>query len=147
MATKTLYVNDEDERVWDQARALSGDRTESLSRLATEGLFLLLAERQAAAEPVAGMVPEDSRAIERFGRELRRLGWERAGRAFTRACIDYGAARSRAKRKADEALGPEGRASAARKASGTKGVEGRKAAARKAWNTRKARLKESAAKE
>lgn len=145
MGTRTLYVAGEDEGVWEEAQKLAGDAAESLSRLATEGLRNVLAERREAEDDERATdhaaAVEDAAAIGRFSRELRRLGWERAGRAFTRACIDYGAARSRAKRKADETKGVVGRQADARKAQETKGVEGRKAAARKAWHTRKARSK------
>ena len=140
MPTRTLYVPEEDESVWEEARRLGGD--ESLSRLATDGLRILLAERQATAAEDSqdeAKHPDDAPAVGRFLRELRRLGWEQAGRTFTRACILYGAERSRAKRKADDTLGPEGRQAAARKAQATKGVEGRRLAARKAQNTKLAR--------
>jgi hypothetical protein len=141
MGTKTLYVSEADEQVWEAAKTLGGDAAESLSRLVTDGLRLLLDERSAAATETEeeAVAPEDKSAVALFGRELRRLGWERTGRSYTRACIEYGAARSRAKRKADDTMGPEGRSAAARKAQNTRGVEGRKAAARKAWNTRKGR--------
>jgi len=139
MPTKTLYVAEEDERVWEEVRGLGGD--ESVSKLATEGFRLLLAERRAAEEEAQhenDQKPEDAEVVKRFLRELRRVGWERAGSLFARACVDYGAARSRAKRKADETLGTEGRKDAARKAQKSKGVKGRQAAARAAWATRKA---------
>ncbi len=140
MPTRTLYVSDEDEVIWEQARNLASDRPESLSRLATEGLRALIDERRAAAEAAQPAEQiEDAAAVARFARELRALGWERAGKAFTRACLDYGAARSRAKRKADDTLGAEGRQVAARKASATKGDAGRSAAAQKAHETRKSR--------
>jgi hypothetical protein len=137
MGNRTLYVRKEDEDVWQEAASL-GDAT--LSELATQGLQLVMAEQRAAAESGERGAPtgEDAQAVIRFGRELRKLGWEHAGAAFARACLDYGAARSRAKRKAEERLGPEGRKRAALKAQEAKGPEGRKAAARKAWRTRKA---------
>jgi hypothetical protein len=137
MANRTLYVRKEDEDVWQEAESL-GDAT--LSELASQGLRAVMAERRAEAESGERGAPtgEDAQAVTRFGRELHRLGWARAGAAFARACLDYGAARSRAKRKAEARLGPEGRKRAALKAQDAKGPEGRQAAARKAWRTRKA---------
>jgi len=137
MGNRTLYVRKEDEGVWREAARL---RDATLSELATQGLQLVMAERRADAESGDRGAPtgEDAQAVTRFGRELHRLGWERAGAAFARACLDYGATRSRAKRKAEERLGPEGRKRAALNAQEAKGPEGRQAAARKAWRTRKA---------
>jgi hypothetical protein len=140
MATRTLYVSDQDEQIWEQARALSGGETaESLSKLVTDGLRLLLEERRAAVGEAAndnGLSAEDAQLVARFRRDLQRTGWQRAGQAFARACIDYGAARSRAARKAHETMGLEGRQAAARKAHDTMGPEGRQAAARKAQATK-----------
>jgi hypothetical protein len=151
MGTRTLYVNEQDEAIWNEARSLTGDESgESLSRLVTEGLCTLLADRRAAVEEEA-----DKRRLESgparamvadFTKDLRRFGWEEVGRCFTRACIDYGAERSRAKRKADDTLGPEGRKANARKAQETLGVEGRKARARKAQETLGVECRKAAAK-
>jgi len=144
MGTRTLYVADEDERVWKEAAAL-GDA--SVSKLVTEGLRYVIAERRVAeVENEEGSVghsvtidrPEYTTIINRLRQLLRRYGWQRVGLAFTEACIREGAARSRAKRRAEETLGAEGRRVAAQRAHETKGVEGRKAAARKAWAKRKA---------
>jgi hypothetical protein len=111
MGNRTLYVRKEDEDVWQEAASL-GDA--NLSELATQGLRLVLAARR--AEDDEGGVPtgEDAQAVTRFGRELHRLGWARAGAAFTRAAIDFGAARSDAIRKAEGRLGADGRKGAAR---------------------------------
>jgi hypothetical protein len=142
MPTRTLYVSDQDEQVWEQAKTLAGGDggTESLSKLATEGLRLVLDERRSASADVApeveGPAAEDAALVRRFRRELQRAGWQRAGQAFARACVDYGAARSRAKRKADETMGRAGRQAAARKAQDTKGPAGRKRAAQKAVETK-----------
>lgn len=145
MGAKTLYVSDEDESVWEQAKGLGGDRSDSISRLVTEGLRLVVEERLSGKDTAAvdaeedSLMPIDAVSVSRFRRELQRVGWQRAGQAFARACLDYGAARSRAKRKADETMGSKGRRAAARKAVERKGTVGLKAAAAKAWKTRKAK--------
>ena len=138
--TRTIYVSDEDEQVWLHARDMAGDATESLSKMATEGLRVLIASRE-PEEPL-DLSPaniEETFATERFAAELHSLGWERAARAFIRACLDYGAARGGPKVSSAFLLArPEGRHAAAVKARATKGV-GRQAAVRKASATRKAR--------
>jgi hypothetical protein len=139
MATKTLYVSDQDEQLWEEARAIGGDGAESMSKTVTEALRLLIDCRRTAAAGAEAETHETSiegRLALRFRRELQSAGWQRAGQAFARACIDYGAARSRAARKAHETMGLEGRQAAARKAHETMGPEGRQAAARKAQQTK-----------
>ena len=140
MGTKTLYVSEQDEQVWEEIRATGGaDGPESMSRTVSEALRLLLDFRRSAAADVdadAHQSDADEQLVGRFRRELQTAGWQRAGQAFARACVDYGAARSRAKRKADETMGSAGRQAAARKAQETKGPEGRRAAARKAQETK-----------
>ena len=139
--TRTIYVSDEDEQVWLRARDMAGDATESLSKLATEGLRVLIASRE--PEETLDLSPaniEEIFATERFGAELHSLGWERAARAFIRACLAYGAARGGPMVSSDFLLErPERRRAAAVRARATKGVGRRQAAARKAWATRKAR--------
>lgn len=117
MGAKTLYVSDNDEEVWAEARKVA-ERGESLSRLVADGLRMLLADR--SGDPVDDnslqLNADDRAAIARFAREINKLGWERASRAFTRACIEYGSARSRAAAKANNTRGQEGRRSASKKA-------------------------------
>lgn len=140
MATKTLYVSDQDEPVWEQLKSIAGgDGADSMSKTVTDALRLLLDFRRSAAEDEtaeAHQTAADAQLVARFRRELQTAGWQRAGQAFARACVDYGAARSRAKRKADETMGPEGRQAAARRANDSKGPEGRKRAAEKAVRTK-----------
>jgi hypothetical protein len=142
MAKKTLYVSDQDEGVWGQAEHVAG--AESLSRFVTESIRLRLdsATDGATSEPeedvqVAVGRSEHSALVNSCRALLRKHGWEKLALAYSRALIQEGAARSRAKRKADVSLGPEGRQAAARKRSETMGPEGRKRAARAAWVTRK----------
>jgi hypothetical protein len=139
VATRTLYVSDEDEQVWLRARAVAGESTESLSKLATEGLRVLIASREAEEAPdLSPANIEETFATKRFAAELRSLGWERAARAFIRACLDYGAA-SPSTPWVSSAFVLARRHAAVVKAHATKGVAGRQAAARKARATRKAR--------
>lgn len=138
MGAKTLYVSEQDEQVWEQAKGL-GDGAESMSKTVTEALRQWVDSHRSAAadeEAEAHESAADTQLVARFRRELQTAGWQRAGQAFARACVDYGAARSRAKRKADETMGPEGRQAAARKAQETKGTVGRKRAAEKAVRTK-----------
>jgi hypothetical protein len=146
MGAKTLYVTEEDEGIWEEVKGLGGESSESMSRLVTEGLRLVIQDRRASKDAAAAVdaeadsvMPVDADSVSRFRRELQRVGWQRAGQAFARACLDYGAAHSRAKRKADETMGREGRQAAARKAVERKGPEGLKAAAAKAAQNRNAK--------
>jgi hypothetical protein len=137
MGAKTLYVSEQDEQVWEDAKSLGGGDG-SMSKTVTEALRQYAdAARSAAAEAEAEAHESaaDAQLVARFRRELQAAGWQRAGQAFARACVDYGAARSRAARKAHETMGPEGRQAAARKAQETKGLDGRREAARKAQET------------
>jgi hypothetical protein len=144
MATRTLYVSDEDDRVWQQAKGRGASTDESLSRLATEALRVYLeAEDDNAADDVADEVvvsitkADHTTLINRFRQLLQRFGRDRVAVAYARACYWEGAARSRAKRKADDTMGVVDRSQAAAKATQAKGVEGRQRTARKAGRTRK----------
>ena len=139
MANRTLYVTAEDEQAWHDAKSLSDGGPESLSKLAAEGLRLVVAQRLAQPTDTDARSAAFQEAVARFGRELRELGWERAGAAFARACMDYRAVRQAAAAKANATKGPAGRSAAANKANQTKGDAGRKAAGRKAAETKKSR--------
>lgn len=110
MGTKTLQVSDEDERVW---RGLEGraDGTDgSVSRIVTDALRAYLdAEREAdeAREVMIGLSKADQTTlIDRLRQLLRRYGRDRLAVAYSRACHREGAARRRAKVRADAAAGP-----------------------------------------
>ncbi len=116
MGKVTLYVKDEDEDIWRKARELAGGE-ESFSTVVAQALRDSVAARQdeeSEDEEVGVMdaiqlknIPADKLTplIKRFRAELKKNGWELTGTAYTRACVLYGAERSRA----------AGRAGAARK--------------------------------
>jgi hypothetical protein len=144
MPTKTLYVTDEDATIWEEARALGAGSDDSMSRTVIEGLRALLRERRDDSDQadeksdlsVTVPQPQYTTLINRYRQDLRTYGWERVSLSMTKACFKEGAARTRAKLKADEARGAADRSDAARKANLSRGPEGRSEAARKANVTR-----------
>jgi hypothetical protein len=111
MPKRTLYVSDEDEKVWEEAQKLSADGDESLSKLATAALRERIAiHRQVQAEDQNGgdIVVSIKRAEHRtVTGKIRSLidqfGRERVAIAFARACSIESAERSRARQQAAEA--------------------------------------------
>ena len=93
MGTKTLYVSEQDEHVWEEIRATGGagaDGPESMSRTVSEALRLLLDFRRPAAaddDADAHQTDADAQLIGRFRRELQTAGLQRAGQAFARSYV------------------------------------------------------------
>jgi hypothetical protein len=143
MGTKTLYVAEEDEKVWQELRSRAGDTDASVSRTVAEALRSYLDAAQAVDDEESDVTVSISKAdhttlITRFRQLLRRYGRDRVSVAYARACYWEGASRSRAKTRADVTMGAAGRIGAARKAVATKGDAGLRRTARKAQTTRKA---------
>ena len=147
MSNKTLYVSDEDERIWSKAQKIGERGGGSLSKVVSAALqeYVCSLEAEAADEDDLTARAEqrvyDRDLVARIRAFVRRHGVDDVSWAFGRALVVEGASRSRAATKAQTTLGREGREAAARKAVASKGVEGLQRAARKAWATRNVQAK------
>lgn len=137
MGTKTLYVSDDDEKVWLALKSRADDTDGSVSRIATDALRAYMdAAREADSEArdvtVSLSKAEQTTLINRIRQLLRRYGRDRVAVAYSRACYWEGAARSRAKGKADAARDADARVDGGRKGADAKAETAKRRVARRA---------------
>ena len=106
MGTKTLYVSDEDEKVWQGLKSRADDTDGSVSRIVTDALRAYLdaareADNEARDVTISLSKAEQATLITRLRHLLRRYGRDRVAVAYSRACYWEGAARSRAKDRSE----------------------------------------------
>jgi hypothetical protein len=148
MGNKTVYVSDEAEKIWDEARRLRGDDA-SVSQLLTELLqdFVLTSSNAAPAFDWENEIAdaEDRRThrelVNKIKSLFRQYSYRTTSEAFGIALVEHGAAHSRAKVKADATMGPAGRNAAAQKAVATKGTDGMRRAGIRAAAMRSVKAK------
>jgi hypothetical protein len=142
MGTKTLYVSDDDEKVWQGLKTRADGNDGSVSRIVTDALRAYLdaaqeADSEARDVTVSLSKAEQTTLINRLRQLLRRYGRDRVAVAYSRACYWEGAARSRSKGKGDASADIDGPVDAGRKSAGGKAAEGPRRVAPRAVRGRK----------
>jgi hypothetical protein len=137
MGTKTLYVSDDDEKVWQALKSRADDSNGSVSRIVTDALRAYMdAAREADGEArdvtVSLSKAEQTTLINRIRQLLRRYGRDRVAVAYSRACYWEGAARGRAKVRTAATLDADAQVDGGRRGADTKAQAGRRRVARRA---------------